>query len=171
MRTGHILVIDHLNKPRLQEKEKRLIQGSLRLGLPGRCTEMLLSEYSPLAWEWMSPSSALGVGRRRVGRRPGGERSPGQNGKTEISAWQIACSAVKVISSSETEINIKLNLCASSPWVTSKPFLSQLQSLRPCQFHSGDLFCSLVGFFRVALPPQLCSRGRGTALEAAALYH
>lgn len=52
-----------------------------------------------------------------MGTPPEGEASPGQNAKTEIPARQRAQLQGQFLPP-ETEINFKLNLHASSPWVT-----------------------------------------------------
>lgn len=62
------------------------------------------------------PSKALSVRHVYVGKPPEGEESPGQNEETDISAQQCAYLQGQFLPP-ETEINFKLNLYASSPWV------------------------------------------------------
>lgn len=63
-----------------------------------------------------SSSQALSVRHVRVGRPPG-EESCGQNEKKEICAQQRAQLQGQFLPR-ETEMNFKLSVCASSPWVT-----------------------------------------------------
>lgn len=94
-----------------------------------------------IALEWMnSPSKRPQCKTRAPGRQLGSEESVGQNEKTEMPAWQHAQLQGQFFPP-ETEINIKLNLCVSSPQVTSQP--SFVANHHPSSIHLHGFFFSL----------------------------